>query len=93
MVFWKVSWDLWLVDHTFRTASLCDNPQMEPAGYITIHSLQSDFQNISLQVWGTGKERGEELNIYQKLAGGAFGNKLTQTHCDRKVFFGGGVLG
>lgn len=53
MVFWKVFWDpQLLVDHAFRTASLFDDPQMEPASYISIHSLQSDFQKKGLRVGG-----------------------------------------
>lgn len=57
MVFWKLSWDQWLVDHSFRAACLFHDPQMEPASYINTHSLQSDFQTMSFQVWGTEKEK------------------------------------
>lgn len=39
------------------------------------------------------RKREEELNNHQNLAGGAFGGKLTQNHCDRMLFFGGVMLG
>lgn len=59
MAFWKVFGDpQLLVDHAVRTASLFDDPQMEPASYISIHNLQSDFPNKILRVWGIGKRKG-----------------------------------
>lgn len=49
-----------LVDHKFKTAGLSDVPQMELPSSISLHSRVSDFQSMSLQIWGTGKEKGEK---------------------------------